>query len=90
VPYVSNRGRRPPVGRTRRALGRTAERAGRERCRRVLNDVAFGILDEPSAEQILPEQQELDAGDTIPLGATEEEGLLVKAIQPERALVTVP
>jgi len=52
-------------------------------------DISFGILDRPSANEIHPEYQTLETGDTIPLG-DEGEGLLVKAVEPERALVTVP
>ena len=52
-------------------------------------DILFGILDRPSANEILPEYQDLEPGDTIPLG-DEGEGLLVEAVEPERALVTVP
>lgn len=52
-------------------------------------DILFGILDRPSANEIRPEYQTLESGDTIPLG-DEGEGLLVKAVEPERALVTVP
>ncbi len=52
-------------------------------------DILFGILDEPSANETLPEYQTLESGDTIPLG-DEGEGLLVRAVEPERALVTVP
>ncbi|MDG5777417.1 hypothetical protein VB773_21725 [Haloarculaceae archaeon H-GB2-1] len=52
-------------------------------------DILFGILDRPSANKIRPEYQTLESGDTIPTG-DEGEGLLVKAVEPERALVTVP
>ena len=52
-------------------------------------DILFGILDQPSANEIRPEYQTLESGDTISLG-DEGEGLLVKAVEPERALVTVP
>jgi hypothetical protein len=55
-------------------------------------DILFGILDRPSATEILPEHQHLEAGDRIPLGESGdgEEDLLVRAVEPERALVTVP
>ncbi|WP_327053013.1 hypothetical protein [Halomicrococcus gelatinilyticus] len=50
-------------------------------------DVVFGVLDAPSADELLPEHQHLDAGETIPLGGGD---LLVETVAPERALVTVP
>ncbi|MFC5369069.1 hypothetical protein [Salinirubrum litoreum] len=52
-------------------------------------DVVFGILDGPSADEIEPAYQRLGVEETIPLGG-DGEGLLVKAVQTERALVTVP
>ena len=48
-------------------------------------DRIFGILDEPSANRILPEFQLLTVGDTIPLGPRNE--LMVAAIEPPHALV---
>ncbi|HEY7440839.1 MAG TPA: SRPBCC family protein [Vicinamibacterales bacterium] len=48
-------------------------------------DRLFGILDEPSADRILPEFQLLTVGDAIPLGPRRE--LTVAAIEPARALV---
>lgn len=51
-------------------------------------DRLFGVLDRPSADELLPEYQALEAGETIPLGAGG--GLVVEAVDPERALVTVP
>lgn len=50
-------------------------------------DVLLGVLDRPSADELLPEYQHLEAGETIPLGGG---GLVVEAVDPERALVTVP
>lgn len=52
-------------------------------------DVLFGVLDRPSATEIVPEWQHLGAGDTISLGQGEGDGLVVEAVEPERALVTV-
>lgn len=52
-------------------------------------DIAFGFLDEPSAEAILPEHQALRAGDAIPMGCdeTQADDFVVHAVDPERALV---
>lgn len=47
-------------------------------------DRLFGVLDAPSADRVLPELQELSAGDRIPVGRT---SWPVHAVQPERALV---
>ncbi len=49
-------------------------------------DRLFGVLDEPSAERILPEHQHLAVGDAIPVGGSAG-GFPVKAIEPGRALV---
>ena len=35
-------------------------------------DIAFGILDKPSSDVIMPEFQSLNTGDTIPLGCNED------------------
>jgi hypothetical protein len=51
-------------------------------------DRLFGILDAPSAERILPEFQDLQAGDVIPLGAGPS--WPVAAVQPGRLLVLAP
>jgi hypothetical protein len=48
-------------------------------------DRLFGILDAPSAERILPEWQDLRAGDVIPIGRSP--GWPVHAVDPPRALV---
>jgi hypothetical protein len=48
-------------------------------------DRLFGYLDAPSAERILPEWQQLNVGDEIPIGRGE--GFPVKAIAPLRSLV---
>jgi hypothetical protein len=48
-------------------------------------DRLFGFLDQPSANRVLPEFQELAVGDKILLGPREE--LTVKAVEPKRALV---
>ena len=48
-------------------------------------DRLFGILDRPSASRILPEFQQLAAGDTVPLGP--RQALVVTAVEPNRALV---
>jgi hypothetical protein len=47
-------------------------------------DRLFGFLDRPSANEILPEFQQLAVGDTIPFGRDE---LTVKALDPLRTLV---
>jgi hypothetical protein len=51
-------------------------------------DRLFGYLDGPSAEQVLPEYQDLKAGDTIPLGKGPD--WLVAEAEPERTLVLEP
>jgi hypothetical protein len=51
-------------------------------------DRLFGYLDGPSAEQVLPEYQDLKAGDTIPLGKGPD--WLVVEVEPERTLVLEP
>jgi hypothetical protein len=48
-------------------------------------DRLFGYLDRPSAEDVLPEFQQLAVGDVIPLGAGP--GFPVKAIEPCRTLL---
>jgi hypothetical protein len=48
-------------------------------------DRLFGYLDRPSANRILPEFQQLKAGDVIPIGRGG--GFPVMAIEPARALV---
>jgi hypothetical protein len=48
-------------------------------------DRLFGFLDAPSAERILPEFQQLEAGDVIPVGRGA--GFPVKALEPFRSLV---
>jgi hypothetical protein len=51
-------------------------------------DRLFGYLDGPSAEQVLPEYQDLKAGDTIPLGKGPD--WPVVEAEPERTLVLEP
>lgn len=51
-------------------------------------DRLFGYLDRPSAEEVLPEFQHLEAGDTIPLGRGP--AWPVVEVEPERALVIEP
>lgn len=51
-------------------------------------DRLFGILDRPSANQILPEFQHLQAGDVIPLGAGPD--WPVASVDPGRSLVLAP
>lgn len=48
-------------------------------------DRLFGYLDRPSASNILPEFQQLEVGDTIPIG--HGPGFPVTAIEPRQALV---
>jgi hypothetical protein len=48
-------------------------------------DRLFGYLDRPSSEQILPEFQDLRAGDVIPIGKSP--GFPVKAIERDRMLL---
>jgi hypothetical protein len=48
-------------------------------------DRLFGYLDAPSAERVLPEWQQLEVGDEIPIGRGG--GFPVKAIEPFRSLV---
>ena len=40
-----------------------------------------------SADWIVPEFQEIDLGDILPMTPTAEDGFVVRALQPERALV---
>ncbi len=47
-------------------------------------DRLFGFLDRPSANEILPEFQQLAVGDVIPFGP---DGLMVKALEPNHSLV---
>jgi hypothetical protein len=51
-------------------------------------DRAFGYLDAPSAESVLPEFQDLEAGDTIPIGRGPS--WPVRLADAERALVLEP
>jgi hypothetical protein len=48
-------------------------------------DEVFGILDGPSAEEILPEYQHLEVGDVIPIGGSS--GWPVLSVEEPRALV---
>lgn len=48
-------------------------------------DRLFGILDGPSAKEVLPQFQEIHAGDVIPIGAGNDFPVL--EVRPERALV---
>ncbi|MEO3759686.1 hypothetical protein ABGB19_15530 [Mycobacterium sp. B14F4] len=41
----------------------------------------------PSAERILPEFQHIEVGDILPWTPTAEDGFIVRAVEPERALV---
>jgi hypothetical protein len=41
----------------------------------------------PSAERIVPELQDVEAGDVLPWTPTDREGFIVRAIEPDRALV---
>jgi hypothetical protein len=52
-------------------------------------DIAFDYLDKPSAQRILPEFQQLKAGDLIPMGddASTDDDFYVHAVSPEHALV---
>ncbi len=51
-------------------------------------DILFGYLEKPSATEIVPAFQQLDDGDHISLGRGGD--LIVKRIEPERVLVTIP
>jgi len=51
-------------------------------------DRMFGYLDAPSAEEVLPEHQHLEVGDTIPLGRGPS--WPVVGVDPERSLVLEP
>lgn len=48
-------------------------------------DQLFGVLDRPSADTVLPEFQQLEVGDTIPIA--DDPGWPVAAIEPKRLLV---
>ena len=48
-------------------------------------DEQMGVLDRPSADSVLPQFQDLAAGDTIPIG--NDPGWLVAALERERTLV---
>jgi hypothetical protein len=48
-------------------------------------DRLFGYLDRPSATEVLPEFQHLNAGDEIPIGRAG--GFPIKVVEPGRALV---
>ena len=48
-------------------------------------DEALGVLDSPSADQVLPEFQDLQPGDEIPMGNSP--GWPVAAVEPNRSLV---
>ena len=50
-------------------------------------DQRLGILDQPSANQIIPEFQHLEVGDVIPMG--KPPSWPVKAIEPNRMLLIV-
>jgi hypothetical protein len=52
-------------------------------------DIAFRILDAPSAENILPEYQELNEGDVIPIGVNDrsDDDFYVHVCVPDVALV---
>jgi hypothetical protein len=52
-------------------------------------DIAFHILENKSIEQIMPEYQDLQAGDTIPLGSDEDpkDDFYVHIVDPNSALV---
>jgi hypothetical protein len=50
-------------------------------------DQRLGILDQPSANRIIPEFQHLEVGDVIPMG--KPPSWPVKAIEPNRMLLTV-
>jgi len=52
-------------------------------------DIAFGYLDQPSIERILPEYQSLKAGDVIPIGRgeSEKDDFYVHIADPFQALV---
>ena len=49
-------------------------------------DRLFGYLDGPSAEQVFPQFQRLEAGDVIPIGGGAP-GFPVKAVEPARTLL---
>jgi hypothetical protein len=51
-------------------------------------DRLFGILDRPSADEVLPHYQHLEAGDVIPIGAGPS--WPVAAVEPNRWLVLAP
>ena len=51
-------------------------------------DMLFGYLQAPSAEVVLPQYQDLAAGDVIPIGRGPD--WLVTIVDPERALVVEP
>ncbi len=51
-------------------------------------DILFGYLEGPSATEIIPEFQHVEEGDHISLRKGGD--LIVKQIEPERALVTIP
>jgi hypothetical protein len=42
---------------------------------------------QPSAERIVPELQDVEVGDVLPWTPTDREGFIVRAIEPDRALV---
>ena len=52
-------------------------------------DIAFRMLDRSSVEEILPEYQEIHAGDVIPIGVNDDamDDFYVHFVDPERALV---
>lgn len=50
-----------------------------------LLDRLFGVLEAQSAKEVLPQFQEIHAGDVIPIG--KEGGFPVRHVEPERSLV---
>jgi len=52
-------------------------------------DIAFGYLSEPSSRRVLPEFQDLQPGDVIPIGkdGRTEDDFYVHIVEPNRALV---
>jgi len=48
-------------------------------------DELLGVLDEPSSDEVLPQFQDLEAGDEIPMGNSP--GWPVAAVEPNRSLV---
>ena len=46
-----------------------------------------GLTCAPSAERIIPELQHVEVGDILPWTPTADDGFIVRAVEPERALV---